>query len=126
MPADDNKKPERNVTDGALALRAYLESKDISITVFCQSNGLDRVQVQRVLNGERGKRITVAFADAIARATDGAVPISAWTPKHPESSRDLSADATGPRQAQPQAVNDAPDTELSFPPAGNSTHDASR
>ncbi len=45
------------------------------------------MQVQRVLNGQRGKRITVDFADSIARATNDAVPITAWVSKAiPEAS----------------------------------------
>jgi hypothetical protein len=63
---------QRRVTDGARALRAYLIKIGISVPVFCERNGLDRIQVQRVLNGER-VRISVDFALSIQKATKGAV-----------------------------------------------------
>lgn len=41
--------------------------------VWCERHGLDRIQVQRVVNGERWQRISVDFAHAIDRATEGNV-----------------------------------------------------
>lgn len=69
---------EFRVTDGARDLRAWLTEKGMSVPDFCEKHGLDRIQVQRALNGERWKRITVDFAFAISRATDGEVVWDRW------------------------------------------------
>lgn len=70
---------EKLVSDGARALREHLKSKGLSVQKFCQTHGLDRVQVLRMLNGELGKRgASVDFAESIERATDGAVPWQSW------------------------------------------------
>lgn len=71
---------DRRVTEGARDLRAYLTEKGISVPDFCEMNHLDRIQVQRVLNGERYKRITVEFANAIERATEGRIPYTRFLP----------------------------------------------
>ena len=65
----------RRITDGGKALRAFLDDRGISVPNFCEAQRppLDRIQVQRVLNGERWQRISVDFADAVSRATKGAV-----------------------------------------------------
>lgn len=78
---DQSEKGDVRTTEGARRLRAYLNSNKISITAFCALHGLDRIQVQRALNGERWKRITVDFAHAIHRATNGKVPLSKWQSK---------------------------------------------
>jgi hypothetical protein len=64
------------ITEGGRLLRAHIKALDVSIPTFCEQHRLDRIQVQRVLNGERWQRITVDFAHAIHRATEGNVP---WT-----------------------------------------------
>jgi hypothetical protein len=64
---------ERRITDGGRALRVWLDRKSTSVPKFCDEHHLDRIQVQRVLNGERWQRITVDFAASIERATDGDV-----------------------------------------------------
>jgi hypothetical protein len=64
---------ERRVTDGGRDLRVWLDRKGISVPRFCEENDLERIQVQRVLNGERWQRITVDFAHSIETATDGDV-----------------------------------------------------
>lgn len=69
---------ERRVTDGARALRAYLKRIGKSVPVFCEEHNLDRIAVQRALNGER-QRISVDFAKAIHRATDGNIAWDSWT-----------------------------------------------
>lgn len=71
---------ERRITEGGRDLRAYLTEIDMSVPDFCEKHGLDRIQVQRVLNGERYKRITVEFADAIERATDGRIRYRSFLP----------------------------------------------
>ena len=67
----------RKVPDGAADLRSYLKKIDQTVPEFCEAHGLDRIQVQRVLKGER-TRISVDFADAIERATNGDVYWRAW------------------------------------------------
>lgn len=68
---------QRKVPDGAAELRAYLTEIDETVPEFCDKHRLDRIQVQRVLKGER-TRISVDFADAIERATDGRVNWRRW------------------------------------------------
>lgn len=77
----------KHVTDGGRELRAFLTRKGISVPKFCELHGLDRIQVQRALNGERWKRITVDFAHSIEIATAGEVPMTAW--------RSVTADDSG-------------------------------
>jgi hypothetical protein len=72
---------ECRVTDGARDLRAYLTEIDQSVPDFCDEHGLDRIQVQRVMNGERWRRITVDFAFAILTATKGRVQWTRWLSK---------------------------------------------
>jgi len=67
---------ERRVTAGGKELRKYLDAVGISVPVFCERHGLDRIMVQRVLTGVRWQRISVDFAHAIEKATDGRVK---WT-----------------------------------------------
>jgi hypothetical protein len=76
----------RRVTDGGRELRAWLDEKAISVPRFCDQHELERVTVQRALNGEL-KRVSVDLAFAIKQATRGAVAIEAW----------LSATARPPR-----------------------------
>lgn len=71
---------ERRITAGGRELRAYITELGVSVPDFCERHGLDRIQVQRVLNGERYKRISVEFADAIERATDGRVVYRLFLP----------------------------------------------
>jgi len=72
---------EFRVTEGARKLRAWLRENEVSVPDFCDQHGLDRIQVQRVLNGERWRRITVDFACAIEVATRGRVSWRAWLSK---------------------------------------------
>jgi len=103
---------ERKVTDGGRLLRAHLRMLGISVPDFCEKHGLDRIQVQRVLNGERYKRITVEFAHAIERASDGAIPYTAFLPSTAlsaiEASSSESADDSG---SHPVATADRNGTE---------------
>ena len=72
---------ELRITDGARDLRAYLDDVGISIPVFSSKHGFDRIHVQRVLNGERWRRITVDFAHAVEKATGGRVVWTRWLSK---------------------------------------------
>lgn len=64
---------------GAKLLRGWLVRQGISVPVFAERYSLDRITVQRLLNGER-QRVSVETADAIERATSRAVPWTAWIP----------------------------------------------
>ncbi len=69
---------ERRITQGAKDLRAWLTKNGMSIPTFCELHRLDRITVQRVINGERWQRISVDFAKAIEVATKGGVRWSRW------------------------------------------------
>ncbi len=71
------------VSDGARKLREYLTENELSIPRFCDAGRergleLDRIAIKRVLDGERGQRVTVDFAKAISDATGGVVAIEMW------------------------------------------------
>lgn len=72
---------ERRITDGARELRAYLTEINQSVPDFCDQWGFDRIQVQRVLTGERWKNITVNFALAMQTATKGRIVWTKWLAK---------------------------------------------
>jgi hypothetical protein len=67
----------QKVTDGARALRGWLRDHGLSIPRFCESHRIDRIAVQRAVKGER-QRISVDFAVAVWRATNGEIPIQLW------------------------------------------------
>jgi hypothetical protein len=69
---------ECRITDGARDLRAYLTEQRLSVPAFCERHGFDRIQVQRVLLGQRWRRITVDFAHAIEVATNGRISWQRW------------------------------------------------
>jgi hypothetical protein len=54
-----------------------LRRRRLTVYAFCRLHHLDRIQVQRLLNGTV-RRITVDLADDIERATEGEVPIRSW------------------------------------------------
>jgi len=66
-----------HLTAAALDLRKYIDAQHMSVPTFCEVHGLDRIQVQRMLNGQR-ERVSTAFAQAIQIATNGAVVWSRW------------------------------------------------
>lgn len=70
---------------GAVALLAYIREKYGSVPNFCDAHDLERIKVQRALNGEI-QRIDVDFAFDIETATDGAVLAESWC--SPESVRE--------------------------------------
>jgi transcriptional regulator with XRE-family HTH domain len=69
---------ENTPTDGGRRLRTYLDKHGLTVPKFCESSGLNRVQVHRLITGERGENISARLALAIDRATDGEVPVTAW------------------------------------------------
>jgi len=68
---------DRFVTDGARDLRVWLDGQGIGIPKFCEQHGFDRVDVQRIMKGER-QRISVNFAFDVEDATDGEVQARRW------------------------------------------------
>lgn len=66
-------------TRGGAALLAYVRAHHGSIPAFCETSGLDRLKVQRAINGEI-KRVDVAFAEAVEDATSGEVGWRMWVP----------------------------------------------
>jgi len=62
---------------------AYLERIGLTQTQFCERHQLDRIAVQRAVNGDR-KRISVDFACAMEDATGGEIPVRLW--RKPEGS----------------------------------------
>lgn len=89
MASERDEKATRLRTDGARALRRWLDNPHRSrgrevahqgVPDFCEEHGLDRLTVQRALTGER-KRISVDFAAAVERATGGSVPWTHWLRK---------------------------------------------
>lgn len=61
----------------AQALLAHIRELYGTIPAFSTAKGLDRLKVQKVINGTI-KRIDVPFALDIERATDGKVPVPWW------------------------------------------------
>ena len=82
---------EKRPVLGSLKLAAYIHARHSSITAFCDAHGLDRVQVQRLVNGDRCKRVTVIMAHLIHKATSGAVTYADWLPQVDEFNRARSA-----------------------------------
>ncbi len=98
---------DRRITDGGRDLRAYLTEQKISVPDFCEKHGLDRIQVQRVLNGERWKRVTVDFANSIEKATDGAIPYTSFLPSTATAASDSTRDLSDAEESgESPAVNE--------------------
>lgn len=72
--------------EGARLLKLYIDKTSKSVSDFCAKHSLDRVQVQRYLNGRR-TRMSVAFAGEIETATGGEVPMRSWLPKEPKAKK---------------------------------------
>jgi transcriptional regulator with XRE-family HTH domain len=69
---------QHKISEGARLLRRFLGDKGLTVPEFCEAHGLCRIQVQRALKGER-KRISVDFAKKIHAATEGTIPLVAWS-----------------------------------------------
>lgn len=65
------------LTSGALDLRAYLDEIGQSVPDFCTEHGLERIGIQRMLNGQR-RRISLEAAAQIEQATKGVVKMMRW------------------------------------------------
>jgi transcriptional regulator with XRE-family HTH domain len=65
------------ITDGARQLRQYLQAHGLTIPTFCEAHALDRIQVARIMKGER-HRISVDFALSVFEATGGTIDWRTW------------------------------------------------
>lgn len=71
----------------AAKLLEYIRENEGTIPRFAEVHGLDRVKVQKAINGTL-KRVDVAFAIACRRATGGAVAVEDWVlDSEPDSPR---------------------------------------
>lgn len=68
----------RKVTDGGRALRAHIDDLGISVPTWCERHDIDRIMVQRAMNGDR-ERFSVDFALRVEAATKGAVKVAMWS-----------------------------------------------
>lgn len=69
---------ENKKTRGAERLGEYIRANYRTVPAFCSATGLDRIAVKRLMDGERGARMSVDFASRIATATRGFVAITDW------------------------------------------------
>lgn len=69
---------ERLVTDGGRELRALIDRLKVSVPDWCEEHGLDRIRVQKLLNGSLYKRVSVDLAFAVERVTKGRVKAVAF------------------------------------------------
>ena len=74
-------RPSKALPPAVPMFQAYLARRHIKQTPFCEKKGLDRIQVQKAVKGQRS-RISLDFALDFHRATGGAVPYWAWSTKH--------------------------------------------
>ena len=65
--------PDRLITEGGRALRALIDRQGLSVPTWCELHGLDRLRIQKLLNGALYKRVSVDLAFAVERATAGKV-----------------------------------------------------
>lgn len=62
------------VSRGAKDLRAWLDRNGLSVPVFCSKHELNRIEIQRILNGYR-QRVPVDVAYDICTAVGGEIAI---------------------------------------------------
>jgi hypothetical protein len=62
---------------GAEKLLRHIRATGLSIPKWCEAKGLDRLKVQKAINGGSA-RFDVDFALAIERATEGDVTVPDW------------------------------------------------
>lgn len=70
--------PSPTAPPGSVLLRQHIDSAGTSIPAFALAAGIDRTQLQRLIEGSGAKRVSVQTATRIERASKGAVPVSAW------------------------------------------------
>lgn len=86
------------LTRGATKLRDLLQRRKLTITEFAKSAGVDRIQLHRVLTGERWKHISVDFALGVRDATGGAIDVedfASMTASDADSEEEPRRKATG-------------------------------
>lgn len=69
----------RLITLGARQLRALLKQRGITLNAFCNEHSLDYAWVHRVITGQRGQRVSIDFAKAMFDASEGEIPLDAWS-----------------------------------------------
>ncbi len=70
--------PSPTAPPGSVLLRQHIDTAGTSIPAFALAAGIDRTQLQRLVEGSGAKRVSVQTATRIERASKGAVPVSAW------------------------------------------------
>jgi len=70
--------PSPTAPPGSVLLRQHIDTAGTSIPAFALAAGIDRTQLQRLVEGSGAKRVSVMTATRIERASGGAVPVSAW------------------------------------------------
>lgn len=70
--------PSPTAPPGSVLLRQHIDTAGTSIPAFALAAGIDRTQLQRLIEGSGAKRVSVQTATRIERASKGAVPVSAW------------------------------------------------
>lgn len=63
---------------GSRLLRQYIDATGTTIPAFADREGFARTEIQRLVDGGGAKRVSVAMATRIERATHGVVPIASW------------------------------------------------
>lgn len=56
-----------------------LAKRGITLNAFCHEKTLDYAWVHRVMTGRRGQRVSIDFAKAIFEASNGEIPLEAWS-----------------------------------------------
>jgi hypothetical protein len=69
---------------GAEKLLRHIRESGLSIPKWCEEKGLDRLKVQKAINGS-WQRFDVDFALSIERATGGDVAVADWATVDPGS-----------------------------------------
>ena len=96
--------PSPTAPPGSVLLRQHIDTTGTSIPAFAVAAGIDRTQVQRLVEGSGAKRVSVITATRIERASGGAVPVSAWAVEAGEAGEDIAADAFDAAAAEPGAA----------------------
>ena len=80
MPPRPRKPEGLFITEGGRKLKQYLELHGLGVVEFAASAGVSRVTLAQVMNGERWKHITVAFALRIQAQTKGLIKVDSFDP----------------------------------------------
>lgn len=69
---------ERRILAAGRKLRRFLDAIGVSVPVFCERHRLDRITVQRILNGERWRFLPVDTALDLMRAIEAEARAIHW------------------------------------------------